>query len=51
MDDQGNETILAGGGSGGGGDVLGPSSSVDNSLALFNGTSGKSIRQNMNLDF
>ena len=51
LDDQGNETILAGGGGGGGGDVYGPSSSIDNSLVFFNGTSGKSIQQNAGVKY
>ena len=38
----GNLTLAAGGG--GSGDVVGPASSTDNSLALFDGTTGKLIK-------
>lgn len=37
-------TIAGGGGSGGLGDVVGPSSAVDGNLAVFDGTSGKLIK-------
>lgn len=35
---------ISGGGAGGGGDVYGPSSVVDDDIAVFNGTSGKVIK-------
>lgn len=45
-DGTGALTISAtGGGGGGSGDVVGPSSSIDGRIALFDGTTGKLIRQ------
>lgn len=40
----GTEWVEVSGGGGGGGDVIGPSSSVDKTLAVFDGTSGKLIK-------
>lgn len=39
-----NWTIQSGGGGGGAGDVVGPASAVDNRVAVFNGTTGKIIK-------
>lgn len=44
--DPNNPIISASGGGGGGsGDVVGPASSTDNSVAVFSGTDGKTIKQ------
>lgn len=42
--DRGRYTHAAGGGGGGSGDVVGPSSSTNNNVALFDGTTGKLIK-------
>ena len=39
-----NHIVLGGGGSGGGGDVVGAASSTDNAIALFDGTTGKLLK-------
>src|SRR5690606_37726486 len=43
MDDTGAETPLGGGG-GGSGDVVGPAGAVDNRVAVFDGATGKAIK-------
>ena len=43
LNDAGVESVIGSGGSAGG-DVYGPSSSIDNSVAFFDGTSGKLIQ-------
>lgn len=43
MDDTGAETPLGGGG-GGSGDVVGPAGAVDNRIAVFDGATGKAIK-------
>lgn len=45
MDDAGTETPLSGGGGGGGsGDVVGPASATTNRISVFDGTTGKLIK-------
>ena len=39
-----NHIVLGGGGGGGGGDVVGASSSTDNAIARFDGTTGKLVQ-------
>lgn len=48
--DQGVESGIGGGG-GGSGDVVGPISSIDNSVAFFDGTTGKIIKENTDFKF
>lgn len=40
----GGNIVISGGGGGGSGDVVGPASSVDNNIAVFDGTTGKLLK-------
>jgi hypothetical protein len=50
LNDAGVESVIGSGGSAGG-DVYGPPSSIDNSVAFFDGTSGKLIQQNVDVKY
>lgn len=40
----GGNIVISGGGGGGSGDIVGPASSVDNNIAVFDGTTGKLLK-------
>ena len=50
LNDAGVESVIGSGGISGG-DVYGPSSSIDNSVVFFDGTSGKLIQENVDVKY
>lgn len=48
-DSTGTRTALGSGGGGGGGDVVGPASSLDGQLAIYDGTTGKLLKASTNV--